>query len=173
MSIRFLSVTAALLLVAGCGVSDRADDASDPTEVTSLEEPTEYPVGSTRIVKHFTDSSVPPKYHRSHTITIDAESTEIIVDSYGDEIGRDEVSTDPDEWARFLTDLPAALESLPDLEEPDDGCVGGTGVGLEVFVDDEIRFETYQYRCGGVGGERGAAIADLIAPLVTDLDPDT
>lgn len=151
MSFRFLVVTAVLLVTVGCGVSERSGDQPDPTGGTSVGEPEGFPVESTRLVKRFTDSSVPPEYHRSHTITIDARTTGIVIDSYGDEIARDEVPTDPGAWADVLAELPDALDSLPDLDEPDDGCTGGTNIGFTVYVDDEVRFQTDEYRCGGAG----------------------
>ena len=35
------------------------------------------------ITYHFGDASVPPKYHRSYTVTVTTDKVRIVVDSYG------------------------------------------------------------------------------------------
>jgi len=39
---------------------------------------------TTKIIYSYGDSSVPPQYHRSYTITVTNEKLHIVVDSYGD-----------------------------------------------------------------------------------------
>jgi hypothetical protein len=50
-------------------------------------------------VDRFNDSSVPPEYHRRYTLTADAESAQLVVDSYGDVLHD---VTEPNEGDRWL-----------------------------------------------------------------------
>ncbi|MDN5895619.1 MAG: hypothetical protein L0H93_16535 [Nocardioides sp.] len=134
---RAATVLAALLPVltvalAGC---DGKPTDSQAAEESAVEEPAAEGAAdptTTAVKVHFHDSSVPPKYHRSWTITLDEEQAHLVVDSYGDDLAEETVDMPAQEWRAFVEDLP---ESVDDLEEPepvDDGCSGGTSMDFVV-----------------------------------------
>ncbi|MCL5991748.1 MAG: hypothetical protein M1419_06560, partial [Bacteroidetes bacterium] len=59
----------------------------------------------TKIIYYFYDSSVPPKYHRSYTITITENKLMIVVDSYGDIINEKEFEIDSSQFVMIKKSL--------------------------------------------------------------------
>lgn len=160
-------LTLPLLLLTACGSGSGGSDDPKPDRTESG-----FPLKRTRIRVRFNDASVPPEHHRSSTTTIDADETEIVVDSYGDVVGRDRVPTDPDQWSTFLADLDADLAALPDAVDDVDGCTGGTSTEFEVTVDGEVRFSSIDHRCGQRGGEQSAVLGALLEGFLAPLDPE-
>lgn len=91
---------------------------------------------ATQVEAHFRDSSVPPKYHRSWTLTLDADQVHLVVDSYGEVIAEKTVAMPAETWEEFVDELPEALGDLDDPEPVEPGCAGGTGMTLDVTGSD-------------------------------------
>lgn len=112
------------------------------------------------IVYRFQDSSVPPQYHRSYTITLTQDEASIVVDSYGDLIFEDTYSLEPGQYDAIIQIINEAnLEKVAVSDS--DGCTGGTSKQLEIFRDGELVFSGEQYRCGG----------DMFGNIDGDLEP--
>ena len=87
---------------------------------------------TTEVTVRFIDASVPPEYHRSWTLTLDADRAHLQVDVYDEPIAEEEQPMPGEAWQEFVADLPAALDALGEPETVDDGCVGGTTTRLEI-----------------------------------------
>ena len=129
---------------------------------------------ATRVVLRFQDSSVPPEYHRSHTITVTRTSIEKVVDSYGKEIARASAPLDEAGFARVI-ELVRQHRLRPAPATDDGGCTGGTGHRVEVTAGDEVLLRGRVYHCGGsdtgdlAGDVKGfAAALDRLAPAASD-----
>lgn len=144
------------LLIAGCGSSEEADVSGLPDDAT--------------VVYAFGDSSVPPQYHRSVTLTITADEARIVVDSYGDVLADDSTATPPQVWQQLGDTLPT-LEAL-EIEAPQEGCVGGTSLQVTVTTPDSELLRLDPQFCGGSNEGIEAAIDAWIAPA-RDLFPPT
>jgi hypothetical protein len=162
-------VVSSLLLVAGaaaCGTSagDDALTGSDGTETdgTATDElPSALDPATTEVVLAFTDSSVAPEYHRSYTLTVNAQGVHVVVDSYGDVLHDVTEDVPDDQWSAFVADLPERLAALPD-PEPDDGCAGGTGTALTVTEGGDEVYAGEDHSCSQ--SFQGPAQA-LVAPF--------
>jgi hypothetical protein len=140
------------LVLFGC-----ASKASIPTD--------ELPDAS-KIVYHFKDRSVPPEYHRSHTIEVTKDSSSCVVDSYGNIIS----SNHTIELPAFFNSLTAAL-AANEFERCDrssyDGCTGGTVESLSIFKNDKMIFNEQVYHCGGSNyGTLCGSLLDTINKLL-------
>ena len=76
--LRAVVLSAALVLVAACGGSTDPATAGLPDDAT--------------VTYAFTDSSVPPQYHRSVTLTVTRDEAHIVIDSYGDVLADERVA---------------------------------------------------------------------------------
>lgn len=112
----------ALLSLGACGGNDNPGGGAD---MGPLDPET------TQVEAHFRDSSVPPEYHRSWTLTLDREQVHLVVDSYGDTIAEETVAMPAGPWAEFVEELPDALQDLDEPESVERGCTGGTGMTLD------------------------------------------
>ncbi len=111
--------------------------------------PAPNPVAFDEVEYRFQDASVPPPHHRSVTITAKAGSILRVVDSYGDEIERQE-SPLSDEQFRELVDTFAKAGVRP----RDDGiriaeCTGGTRESVRLSHQGEQVFSGTIDHCGG------------------------
>lgn len=109
-----------VLLVAGLLLTACDDSEPEPADPATTE-----------VLVEFRDSSVPPEFHRSWTLTLDQDRIHVVVDSYGDVIAEETAAMPGDRWDSFVEDLPQALEDLGE-PEPVDGCAGATGMELTV-----------------------------------------
>ena len=157
-AVALLVATAAAVSLAACGRDDSGSELD--SSAASLE-------------YRFRDSSVPPEYHRSYTLTLtgsaDGATGELVVDSYGDELHRVPVDVDGAGWR-------TAVDALDDLALPissgDDGCAGGTGREVEVSIDGERQIAADIEVCGDAGGDAADRLDAVIAPLLATLDMD-
>ena len=152
---RIVAVVALAQLVA-CGDSDQSRDDEvvlDPATAT--------------LVYRFNDASVPPEYHRSYTLTADAASANLIVDSYGDVLHDVTEQIEDDVWQRTL-DAAAALSNVTDVTS--EGCAGGTSEEIRVLDDDDQALIDVEVdHCGASAGPPLAeAVGDVLA--LFDLD---
>lgn len=112
------------------------------------------------IIYRFGDSSVPPPYHRSYTITASPDLIEVVVDSYGEIIVRDSAMMDSDKFNALIEIL--KKDKINTGQKKDDaGCTGGTTDYLDVKSGESFILKGYQYHCGG--SEYGNLLGDLSA----------
>lgn len=93
------------------------------------------------------DSSVPPKYHRSYTFTVNENSINLVVNSYGDVLRDTTVYISKSQFQDIKNlVLKADLKKKNSLEN--NGCTGGTSREIIIIKNDEIIFTAYNYFCG-------------------------
>lgn len=103
----------------------------------------------TTLIKYrFTDSSVPPQYHRSFTINLTNDSLTMVVDSYGTLINEIKQSSTKSNFEKALNLLESSKLSLRNEKTDDKGCTGGTTENIELFRNDKSYFDAYVYHCG-------------------------
>ncbi|TAL69815.1 MAG: hypothetical protein EPN82_04120 [Bacteroidetes bacterium] len=101
----------------------------------------------TKIIYYYYDSSVPPKYHRSYTITITSDSIRIIVDSYGDVINDKEFEIDSNQFELIKKSLVLnRIKKGKKIESK--GCTGGTSDKIEYYDNDKCLLSASAYHCG-------------------------
>jgi hypothetical protein len=175
------TVPAALLIalvflsaLSACGSDGReSDDTTVDTTARTTDDGTVETTGtqaldpsSTVIEYHFGDSSVPPEYHRSYTLTVRKGEARLVVDSYGDVLHDVSRSIGKRSWT-------ALLEGVADLEsttlEEESGCSGGTSRSLE--VDDGETFVRIDIGlCDGDHEPEAAALDSLLEPVLDEFD---
>jgi hypothetical protein len=116
-----------------------------------------------QITYHFGDSSVPPEFHRSYTLTIDAAEVHVVVDSYGDVL-EDVTEPVPAEVWDALVDN---LGTVTDLDAGDDdaGCSGGTSRSLVVTDQGDTVTDTAFSVCGGANDAPAATLDTYVQPV--------
>jgi len=145
--------------VAGCG-----DDAGSAPSVDA----------DTAVVEYrFTDSSVPPEYHRSYTLTVAGGEARIVVDSYGDVLHDETAAVDDATWTALLDDV-EQLDGLGD--DPDDQCDGGTSHELQVtdrdHADGDPAVAAHVGVCGGSGRDDADQVERAVQPALDLFDMD-
>lgn len=115
------------------------------------------------VTYEFHDSSVPPPYHRSYLLVFDRSSARIVVDSYGDILADRTAPMPEDVWA-------AVTQSYPDVmgvgvEEPAQGCTGGTSFALTVAGAGEADMALRGSQCGGVNSDTADRLSTWVAPV--------
>jgi len=126
----------------------------------------------TKIVYHFKDSSVPPQYHRSYTITVTRDQIHIIVDSYGDIISDSTFDMPENEMNNLIKFIGIYQIRKQDYKDENKSCTGGTSKSITVFSGKNILLEGVVYKCGGsVHGSLSGGI-DAFTKMIEDLVPD-
>ena len=125
--------------------------------------------GDAVVTYAFRDSSVPPPYHRSVTLTVTRDESRLVIDSYGDVLADESVATAPEVWAA-LGDSLATVSSL-EADAAGEGCVGGTGMDLRVASGDEVLVDLSPEYCGGSNEALEAPILAWIAPARDQFPP--
>ena len=77
----------------------------------------------------FHDSSVPPPFHRSYTITVKSDSAHIIVSSYGNTITDSSFASSPEKLKNIIRLLDSGKVKNSKLSS-NGGCTGGTGESI-------------------------------------------
>ncbi len=126
--------------------------------------------GVTKIELRFRDSSVPPQYHRSYTITLTPRKARKVVDSYGDVISDEEAALDPKLFEKLVADLKKL--GLKDVPPKSDGCTGGTSRSLTVYEGSNKTVQVASAKCGGKETGSLAAASAWIAE-VENAAPDS
>jgi hypothetical protein len=103
--------------------------------------------GIDKVELRFRDASVPPQYHRSYTITLQAGSIRKAVDSYGTPISSADAPLEKAELDKLLADL--GKLGLKDGAGDLAGCTGGTGYTLRAFAGGKKVLEASSESCGG------------------------
>jgi len=128
--------------------------------------------GVTRVEYIFTDSSVPPQYHRSFVIEVTRDSALVVVDSYGEVLARETRALAPDEFQSLLETLEEAGLAIV-LEKENEGCTGGTTEAVVLYEGESEVFRGWVYHCAGedYGTLEGdvEAVARRIRALIPDL----
>ncbi len=95
----------------------------------------------------FHDSSVPPPYHRSVTLTVTREESHLVIDSYGDVLADETVTTPADVWQQLGETLPTLTDLT--VESVDGGCVGGTSTDLRIVAGADSVVDLTPEFCAG------------------------
>jgi hypothetical protein len=155
---RLALATALVLVVAASAAACGGDDDDDLT------------LGSdAQITYHFGDSSVPPEYHRSYTLTVGPTEVHAVIDSYGDVL-EDVTAPLPEEvWDQLV----AGIGTVSDLSTSGDeeGCAGGTTRDLQVSDGGESVLQLSFGVCGGENGDAATAVDTYVQPVL-DAIPD-
>jgi len=118
----------------------------------------------------FFDSSVPPQYHRSITLTVTKAEAHLVIDSYGDVLADEKAPVPEGVWATLGATLPT-VSSLT-ATELEQGCAGGTGIELQVMAGQSALVDLSPEFCAGSNSDLEAPITAWIAPA-RDLFPAT
>lgn len=102
----------------------------------------------TEITYHFGDSSVPPPYHRSYTISASLDSVKIKVDSYGEILAQKSFKLDKGKF-KEICDILEQCKFANCSEKKNDGCTGGTSESVWYKNENERLFYGSVYHCGG------------------------
>ncbi len=140
------------LLTAAC-----SSDASDPGATSKGSLPSD-----ATVTYSFHDSSVPPPYHRSYTLTVTQEESRIVVDSYGDVLADETTTTSPQVWQQLSADYPQVAGLSAD--NPTDGCVGGTSFDLDVMDPGATLQQLSVDLCGGSNEQVEEQVTLWISP---------
>ena len=131
-----------------------------------------------RIEYRFEDSSVPPEYHRSYTITVTHQEATIVVDSYGDILAEERYAITEEQFLEIGKSLVDNRIRYVHLRlDGEDGCTGGTSETVAYSDGEGESFRAYAYHCGGhSGGLLGGNIENFsndIRQLIPDFDAFT
>lgn len=146
--LRAVVVSAALVVLAACGGSTDPVTTGLPDDAT--------------VTYAFTDSSVPPQYHRSVTLTVTRDEAHIVIDSYGDVLADERVPTPASVWETLGSTLPA-VEALT-VEASGEGCTGGTALRLTVETPSGPSVDLDPQFCAGSNEGLEESIDGWIAP---------
>ena len=96
----------------------------------------------------FRDSSVPPRYHRSYTITITPKTAHVTVNSYGDQLADEKYEISPEQFNNLINTInqAALISGTINAEE---GCVGGTSESLIINESNTPVYKGTVDNCGG------------------------
>ena len=101
-----------------------------------------------KIIYQYGDASVPPRYHRSYTISLTPDSVEIVVDSYGSIISEKKYSVTESKFEKIVVSL--NNNEIKNCQKKENkGCTGGTSEHISYFSSTEELFSGYVYHCGG------------------------
>jgi hypothetical protein len=109
----------------------------------------------------FGDSSVPPPYHRSYSIVMDADSIKLTVDSYGDILAKETYAMPKGGLQKIGEAIVKYRIDVQKDKKQDGGCTGGTTRHISYSCKGEKeKFSASALYCGG----------DLFGTLSGDLD---
>jgi hypothetical protein len=155
---------AALLvpLAVACGDDGAATDVTTGPDTT--EAAREVALGGDAVIEYrYGDSSVPPEYHRSYTLTVTRERVDAVVDSYGEVLHEISASLPREVWR----ELSSAGEVVA-IDEPGDGegCAGGTSRRLEIDDGGTALVDLGFGVCGTESIAAGERVDRYIAPAI-------
>ena len=117
----------------------------------------------------FHDSSVPPRYHRSVTLTVTKQEARMVVDSYGTVLADENRPTSDALWSVLAETLPT-IEGRP-VEVPAQGCTGGTRIDVLIDTAGTRVLDLRPEFCGGVNVELRDLVRTWIAPVLAIFPP--
>ncbi len=122
------AATLSILLV-GCAAGPDADDVQ-------------------RVEMSFQDSSVPPEYHRSTTVTVEPGSVTLTISGYEGPLASSTAEISDADFRNLVDDLAA----LPDA--PDDAlCPGGSVTSVILLTDDGTEHAHSSGSCSDAGAD--------------------
>ena len=132
-----LNTLAGLLLTTlGCSVAQAGSSPIDGKVWTQTD----------KIEYYFADSSTPPDYHRSYSLTVTKTEARIVVDSYGTTLLDKTYKLKKGQWAKAVE----ALKKL-DIQSKKKGkaapCSGGTTESFYLYAGSESLFRGYLDNC--------------------------
>ena len=121
----------------------------------------------------FTDSSVPPQYHRSWTMTVTRTRSDITVSSYGSVLAQRSAATGAGVWDLLAAGFPAAVESaeLAAQRTAPQGCTGGTSEAVRVEDGPNVIVDQSVYNCGGSNSDIAESLRAWISPARSQFPP--
>jgi hypothetical protein len=134
----------------------------------------DHPLGKpiTKLVYSYKDSSVPPQYHRSYTITMTKAQIHVLVDSY-DEIIADVTMAMPEHAMETLENSLATLCIHQEKNPPDAApCTGGPSRSLRIDSDALVLLEGSVSQCGGRLEGNLSGDIDAFSKEIESLIPD-
>ncbi len=105
----------------------------------------------TKIVYRFRDASVPPRYHRSYTISITASDANVVVNSYGKQLNESMVKLSPSQFQAVLDVIEKSQITLEAETEEARPTIGGKIEYLQLFDADTEVFSASTHRSGTPG----------------------
>ncbi|WMX14024.1 MULTISPECIES: hypothetical protein [unclassified Aureispira] len=118
-----------------------------------------------RFTYEFTDSSVPPPFHRSYTIDANKDSIRLTVDSYGDTLAQKEYPMPENGFERIGVALLKHKINRRLKEKQSKGCTGGTTESISWSAKNEANaFDAFVYHCGSK--DYGTLVGDVDSFLV-------
>jgi len=127
---------------------------------------------TTKIIYSYGDSSVPPPYHRSYTITVTNEKLHIVVDSYGDILHDKEYDMTNEEMENLIQIIEEAnIRNANETTEVDD-CVGGTSRSITITSKEDTVVSGTNYYCGGKTYGNIKGDTDALAQAIKAIIPD-
>ena len=125
-----------------------------------------------RFQYQYGDSSVPPEYHRSYTITIESNQLLFVVDSYGDILLEQTLDISED-FQDEIVSLLRSYEIKSKEKTSSDGCAGGTTKHIRLFKKGKVVFEGGLYFCAGeefgnIGGDLTGFANSILMKFLPD-----
>lgn len=131
----------------------------------TLEQSTEFiRSGADQVIYRFQDSSVPPRYHRSYSIVITAETITVTVDCYGDILAQQNIASSVEQFQAVLALLDQANIHVGETE-PTRAMPGGRSDRISTSCQGRLRFDGYHYRGGGDANPLQGDVAAVKAHL--------
>lgn len=159
-------VGAALAAVVGVGCAARWDGPEDPEGPPAGDAVAEALARSNDVViLRFEDRSVPPAYHRSHTIAITRTEIRRTVDVYGTLLDDRHHAIAAGVFDEVIAALARNYVAAVALPTESDGCTGGTGHRVVVERADAIVLDGNVYHCQGDSGTLGGAVESFAAEV--------
>ena len=121
------------------------------------------------VTYEFHDSSVPPPFHRSFVLTFTRDRARIVVDSYGDILADQETPMTAQAWDEVAQGFPGLGDIV--IEEPEQGCTGGTAFVVSVADGTAVRFALHGSACGGANSNADERLKNWVRPVRTLFPP--
>ncbi len=93
-----------------------------------------------QIEYRFSDSSTPPMYHRSYTITINAQQVECVVDVYGTELANETYPIDETRFRELVTKTSSLGRAV---NKTTDGATGTKGYRISLSKKNTVFYWAY------------------------------
>lgn len=156
------------LLVTGALCSQWGPSSASPPDTSTPALP-----ANAVITYSFTDSSVPPPYHRSWRLTVTAGQSAITVLTYGSVLAQRSAATETGVWDQLAGGFPYVLESaeLAARSATPEGCTGGTTEAIRVEAGPTVLVDQSVYNCGGTNADVAEAFRAWIAPARSQFPP--
>jgi hypothetical protein len=115
------------------------------------------------VTYEFHDSSVPPPFHRSFVLMFTRERARIVVDSYGDILADQDAPMTAAVW----DEVSQSFSDLSDIviEEPEQGCTGGTAFAVSVADVGVTSFSLHGSACGGANSHAEERLQNWVRPV--------